>query len=58
MYVQKRSLSKGSAVPLGPWGRAFRDRAPAGTIKSDPKAIIAERTDWRFLDELKRELKA
>ena len=30
----------------------------AGLIKSSPQKIIAEGTDWRFLDELKRELKA
>jgi NitT/TauT family transport system substrate-binding protein len=30
----------------------------AGMIKSSPNRIIAEGTDWRFLDELKRELKA
>jgi NitT/TauT family transport system substrate-binding protein len=30
----------------------------AGMIKSIPSKIIAEGTDWRFLDELKRELKA
>jgi NitT/TauT family transport system substrate-binding protein len=29
-----------------------------GMIKSDPKKIIAQGTDWRFLNELKRELKA
>jgi NitT/TauT family transport system substrate-binding protein len=29
-----------------------------GLIKSDPKKIIAENTDWRFFNELKRELKA
>lgn len=29
----------------------------AGMIKSEPKRLIAEGTDWRFLDELKRELK-
>jgi NitT/TauT family transport system substrate-binding protein len=28
-----------------------------GMIKSSPKKIIAEGTDWRFLNELKRELK-
>jgi NitT/TauT family transport system substrate-binding protein len=28
-----------------------------GMIKSTPQAIIANGTDWRFLDELKRELK-
>jgi NitT/TauT family transport system substrate-binding protein len=30
----------------------------SGLIKSNLKKIIAEKTDWRFLDELKRELKA
>jgi NitT/TauT family transport system substrate-binding protein len=29
-----------------------------GFIKSSPQKIIAEGTDWRFLNELKRELKA
>jgi NitT/TauT family transport system substrate-binding protein len=29
-----------------------------GFIKSTPQKIIADGTDWRFLDELKRELKA
>ena len=29
----------------------------AGMIKSSPNRIIAEATDWRFLNELKRELK-
>jgi NitT/TauT family transport system substrate-binding protein len=28
-----------------------------GLIKSSPRKIIASNTDWRFLDELKRELK-
>jgi NitT/TauT family transport system substrate-binding protein len=30
----------------------------AGLIQSSPNKLIAEHTDWRFLDELKRELKA
>jgi NitT/TauT family transport system substrate-binding protein len=30
----------------------------AGMIKSTPQKIIADATDWRFLNELKRELKA
>jgi NitT/TauT family transport system substrate-binding protein len=30
----------------------------AGMIKSNPNTIIAKGTDWRFLNELKRELKA
>jgi NitT/TauT family transport system substrate-binding protein len=29
----------------------------AGMIKSTPQKIIAQGTDWRFLNELKRELK-
>jgi NitT/TauT family transport system substrate-binding protein len=29
-----------------------------GMIKSTPQKIIAEGTNWRFLNELKRELKA
>ena len=29
----------------------------AGMIKSSPQKILAENTDWRFFDELKRELK-
>jgi NitT/TauT family transport system substrate-binding protein len=29
-----------------------------GMIKSSPNALLAEGTDWRFLSELKRELKA
>jgi len=28
-----------------------------GLIKSTPQKIIADSTEWRFLDELKRELK-
>ena len=30
----------------------------AGLIKATPQQIIADHTDWRFLDQLKRELKA
>jgi len=30
----------------------------AGMIKSPPNKLIAEATDWRFFNELKRELKA
>jgi NitT/TauT family transport system substrate-binding protein len=29
-----------------------------GPIKSGPQKIIADGTDWRFLNEIKRELKA
>ena len=54
-------------VPYGTW----RDYDPedtlrfyalrlheAGMIRSGPNTIIAEGTDWRFLNELRRELKA
>jgi NitT/TauT family transport system substrate-binding protein len=37
------------------WALRMRE---AGFIKSTPQKIIAEGTDWRFLNELKRELKA
>jgi NitT/TauT family transport system substrate-binding protein len=30
----------------------------AGMIKSSPQKIIAQGTDWRFLRELKQELKS
>jgi NitT/TauT family transport system substrate-binding protein len=30
----------------------------AGMIKSSQNALLAEGTDWRFLNQLKRELKA
>ena len=30
----------------------------AGMVRSTPQQIIAEGADWRFLNELKRELKA
>jgi NitT/TauT family transport system substrate-binding protein len=29
----------------------------AGLIKASPKKIIADGTDWRFLAEIKKELK-
>jgi len=29
-----------------------------GMVKSSPQKIIADGTDWHFLDEVKRELKA
>jgi NitT/TauT family transport system substrate-binding protein len=30
----------------------------AGMIKSNPNRIISEGTDWRFFNEVKRELKS
>ncbi len=29
-----------------------------GMVKSSPQKLIAQGTDWRFLNELKKELKA
>jgi NitT/TauT family transport system substrate-binding protein len=29
-----------------------------GLIKTNPKKLIADSTDWRFFNEVKRELKA
>jgi NitT/TauT family transport system substrate-binding protein len=29
----------------------------AGLVKSSPQTLIAQHTDWRFLNELKREMK-
>ena len=53
-------------LPYGKWREydpedtlrfyALRLREP-GIIKSSPQQIIAEGSDWRFLDEIKRELK-
>ena len=54
-------------MPYGKWREydpedtlrffALRLREP-GFIKSSPQQIIAEGSDWRFLNEIKRELKA
>jgi len=54
-------------VPYGKWREydpedtlrfyALRLRE-VGMVKSNPNALIASGTDWRFLNELKRELKA
>jgi NitT/TauT family transport system substrate-binding protein len=30
----------------------------AGMIKSTPQKLIAQATDWRFFDQIRRELKA
>jgi NitT/TauT family transport system substrate-binding protein len=56
-----------SEIPYGAWRefdaedslRFFALRLhEVGMIESTPQTIIAEGTDWRFLNELKRELKA
>ena len=54
-------------VPYGRWHEydpedtirfyAFRLHE-AGMIRSTPQEILADGTDWRFVNELKRELKA
>jgi len=54
------------AIPYGQWReydaedtvRFFALRLhEAGMIKATPQQIIAQGTDWRFLHELKKELK-
>jgi NitT/TauT family transport system substrate-binding protein len=30
----------------------------AGMLRTSPNTLLAEGTDWRFVDQLKRELKA
>ena len=61
------SLDALSSIPYGAWReydpedslRYYALRLhEADFIKSTPQKIIAENTDWRFLNELKRELKA
>jgi len=56
-----------SDVPYGEWREYdpedtmrfyFLRMLEAGLIKSSPNKLIADGADWRFLDELKRELKA
>ena len=40
------------------WTRLYSLRLhEVGMIESSPNTLIAEGTDWRFLNELKRELK-
>ena len=60
------ALSVIKAIPYGQWRqydaedtvRFFALRLhEAGLIKSTPQEIIARGTDWRFLNELKKELK-
>ena len=55
------------ALPYGRWREAdpedtLRFHAlrlyEVGMIKNNPQKLIARGTDWRFLNDLKRELKA
>jgi NitT/TauT family transport system substrate-binding protein len=52
-YAQWRDYDPEDAVRI----YALRLRE-AGMIKSNPNRIISEGTDWRFFNELKRELKS
>jgi NitT/TauT family transport system substrate-binding protein len=45
--LSRASLAGGHAAPL----------YEAGMIKNTPQKLIVQGTDWRFLNELKRELK-
>jgi NitT/TauT family transport system substrate-binding protein len=60
------SLETLRAIPYGRWREDdpedsirfyFLRLHEAGLIKSSPNKLIADGTDWRFLNELKRELK-
>jgi NitT/TauT family transport system substrate-binding protein len=56
----RRAAGKWRASPWCPLAAkpaAARDMMTAGMIKSSPQKIIAQGTDWRFLNALKRELK-
>ncbi len=55
------------ALPYDRWRRANPEDTirflslrlhEMGMIKSTPQKLIAQGTDWRFLNELKKELKA
>ena len=37
------------------WSLRLRE---LGIIKSDPKKLLAQGTDWRFMDQFRKELKA
>jgi NitT/TauT family transport system substrate-binding protein len=61
-----RALAVGKEIPYGRWReydaedtvRFYALRLhEAGMLKSSPQKLIAQGTDWRFLNELKRELK-
>jgi NitT/TauT family transport system substrate-binding protein len=61
------ALSTLTPLPCGRWRdfdaedtirfNALRLHHEAGMIKSSPQRILAQGTDWRFLEELKKELK-
>jgi NitT/TauT family transport system substrate-binding protein len=52
-YANSRNFDPGDAVRF--YALRLRD---AGMIKSSPNKILADGADWRFWNELKRELKS
>ena len=53
-------LTFAAAAGAGGWpaGELLKSEGfTAGLIKSGPQKIIAQGTDWRFINELKKELK-
>ena len=54
--VTKRFSDEGDQRPTGPV-YALRLHE-AGVIHASPNALLADGTDWRFVNELRRELKA
>jgi hypothetical protein len=53
----RRDFLRTSALAVTGLGLAACLRE-AGMLKSLPRKLIAQGTDWRFLNELKKELKA
>ena len=39
------------------WSSPCSSRHEAGMVKASPTKLLAHGTDWRFLSELKKELK-
>jgi NitT/TauT family transport system substrate-binding protein len=66
-YSYEYALQTMKEIPYDQWREYDHEDAvrfyalrlhEAGMIKSNPQKIIAQGTDWRFLNELKKELKA
>jgi hypothetical protein len=56
--TNSRTIAGASSIPRTRCGSMRFALHEVGMIKSSPNALLAEGTDWRFLNELKRELKA
>jgi NitT/TauT family transport system substrate-binding protein len=56
--LTSRTAAGASTTPRTRCGSRLCALHEAGMIKSSPNKLIAESADWRFLNELKRELKA